>query len=331
MTTTDKNAPEEQDIARLLQAAGRREELPVHLKRSWEASFRKELAPVIERRKWRQHRRVFALCASFVLLALVGLFTLRPPTVLDQEIRVSRVIGEALVTAPTGEEVLARNDQQLEAGSVLITPADAYLSLIFQDYDLRLNSHSQIRIDTDGVHLLAGEIYISNESGRWPREPIVVHTPYATIRDIGTQFTVALAGDQVISTVRRGSIVVNTGAAEHTAEAGNNPHRITVNQRREVSSSELSAEQWTWIYPLAPVFEIEGSSTYDFLQWSVAESGLKLAFASDSAETYARITTLHGDISSLDPEQAVAPVLSTTHLRVQRSDANTLLVKLLPR
>ena len=331
MTTTDKNGPEEQDIARLLQAAGRREELPEHLKKSWEVSFREALAPIIQRRKWHQRKQVFALCASFVLVALVGLFTLRPATVLDQEMRVSRTIGGALVAAPAGEEVLARNDQQLLAGSVLTTPADAYLSLIFQDYDLRLNSHSQIRIDNDGVRLLAGEIYISNETGREPRQPIVVYTPYATIRDIGTQFTVALAGEQVISTVRKGSIVVNTEEAEHTAEAGNKPQRITVNRRQELSSSDVGAQPWTWIYQLAPAFKLEGSSAYAFLQWSVAESGRKLAFASDSAETYARITTLHGGISSLDPEQAVAPVLATTHLRAELSDANTLLVQLLPR
>ena len=151
------------------------------------------------------------------------------------------------------------------------------------------------------------------------------------VSDIGTQFTVTLVGEQVMSTVRKGSIVVNTEAAEHIAEAGDNPHRVTVNQRRELSSSDVSAGPWSWIYQLTPEFELEGGSTYDFLRWSVAESGRRLEFATDAAEIYARTTTLHGRLASLDPEQAVAPVLATTHLRAEIRDVNTLRVTLLPR
>jgi ferric-dicitrate binding protein FerR (iron transport regulator) len=329
--TTDNNTPEEQDIARLLKAAGKREELPAHLKMSWEASFREQLAPVIHRRKWRRRKQVLALCASLAFVALASVLALQSPTRPDLDIRVGRTLGGALVAAPASTALPARNGQALEVGSVLTTPAGAHLSVHFQGYDLRLNSHTRIRVEIDGVHLLAGEIYVTNDSGSKSGESISVHTPYATVRDIGTQFTVALVGEDVISTVRRGSIVVDTGVAEHTAVADSNPRRVVVNPQRELRVSSVSAEQWSWIYALAPSFELDGSSAYEFLLWSVAETGRELVFASDGAETYARITRLHGTIPELDPEQHLAPVLASTHLQAKFHAENTLLVELLPR
>ena len=125
--------------------------------------------------------------------------------------------------------------------------------------------------------------------------------------------------------------MVSTPVTEHIAEATNSARRVSVNREFELSSSAVGGQQWPWIYQLATDFRLEGSTSYDFLQWSVAESGLRLVFASDSAEIYARTTILHGNISSLDPETAVAPVLATTHLRAQPSSEQTLLVRLLPR
>ncbi len=335
MNDTESRSNDEDAIARLLQAAGPREELPQHLKQSWEAGFREALAPVVQRRKRQRRQRVLALCASVALLALVALFRLQPATTVERELRLGQAVGDVLITAPSGQSAAALQDQTLPTGVSLATREKAYLSLVFGEYDLRLNSVSEVRVEADAIHLLGGEIYISNESGRARREPvrgpITVHTPFATVRDIGTQFTVALDAGRVVSTVRRGSIVVNTGDAAHTAEAGTTPRRITVNRQRELSSAEVEPGAWTWIYALSPPFELEGSSAYDFLQWSVSESGRALEFASDSAETYARITTLHGDISGLDPEQALAPVLATTHLRAEPREDNTLLVTLLPR
>ena len=55
MTENDtEHTPEERDVARLLQAAGRREALPDDIKQRWEQQFRAELAPVISRRRRRQ-------------------------------------------------------------------------------------------------------------------------------------------------------------------------------------------------------------------------------------------------------------------------------------
>lgn len=329
--TTENNSPEERDIARLLKAAGRREELPQQLKDAWEVHFREEMAPIIQNRRWRQRKQVFALCASFTLVALIGLLSLKPTGEAKPDIQVSRVIGGALLTSPDGTTAEARSGQALAPHSVLTTPPDTLLSLDFQHYDLRLNSGSKLRVDDDGVHLLAGEIYISNESERTTQESITVHTAYATIWDIGTQFTVALYDDRVVSIVRKGSIVIETAETQHTAQAQGSPQRVSVNRHHELSSGDVEAEPWRWIYSLASGFELEGSNAYDFLRWSVRETGRSLVFASSSAEIYARTTTLHGALASLDPEQAVAPVLATTHLRASYSDTNTLRVELLPR
>ena len=84
----------------------------------------------------------------------------------------------------------------------------------------------------------------------------------------------------------------------------------------DVQTTEDNSD-WTWIYPVARRFELEGRSVLEFLQWSATESGRAVRFADAAAELAAGQTRFSGalDISGLDPEEAVAVVLSTTRFR----------------
>ena len=324
---------DEQDIARLLKAVGAREGLPEKLMQSWEARFREEIQPVIKRRK-QKYRFALGICAT-VLVAVVTVVFNQPGAVPKPvAIAVVSVAGDSEIRLDNEATEAATIGRTLGPDNLISTARNAYVAISYGSYDLRLNSATTVKIRRDGVELIAGEVYISNEHQGPQGQTLTVSTAFGDISDIGTQFTVRLEENQLISAVRRGAIVINTASGEYRAVATAATARQIILSETfavEVKSIDHSGEAWDWIYHSAPPFQLEGSSAFDFLRWSTRETGLALEFVSSSAENYARTTILHGDITALNPSQAVRPVLETTHLRAAHHTAGKLVVALLPR
>ena len=85
---------------------------------------------------------------------------------------------------------------------------------------------------------------------------------------------------------------------------------------------------WDWIYKVSPGFETAGRSAYEFLRWSVAESGRELEFASEDVEIAARLAILSpADISGFDPDAAVDTVLKATSDLIAEREGNILRIR----
>ena len=107
MTENDTDAmTDEQDIARLLQAAGRREALPNDMKQRWEEQFRAELAPVISRRRNRRRTYLSAMAASVALIAL-GLLFYSNPAVDGHTMQILTVAGTSWANPGTDDRRIA--------------------------------------------------------------------------------------------------------------------------------------------------------------------------------------------------------------------------------
>lgn len=308
---------EDDNLGRLLQAAGPREQLPDPLKRRWEARFRGELESVRAGARQRSRRRAGGLAAGVIALAIALSVLWRPPLQDGPRMQLATLSGTVTASSRDGTAHPLVAGQTLAAGQTLTTGGDGYAAVNWAGYDLRLNRDTRLEMRQDGVALQAGEIYVSDDPHRIGHFQLVVTTPFGTIRDLGTQFTVVVQADATVATVRRGAIELAAGsatlrAAPNTGSAG----RLSVNRDREIHSEQVSpgGRGWRWIYRAAPGFSLEGRSARDFLRWSVGESGLQLQFDSPAAETYARTTILHGSIEGLDPEAALAPVLAATDL-----------------
>jgi len=328
-TEMNKLDQDEEDVARLLQAAGARAELPEALKQRWEEQFRRELKPAQHKRKL-YRRATMSLCAGIAALGLATLLALQAPEQASLAMSVASVSGDSWLLARDNNSAL-RAGQQLAENAVVETETKGFVAIRYGEYDLRINGNSRVQLTDEGIALEAGEIYLSNQGRNTPEERITVTTPFGTVEDIGTQFTVKLGTDHAISSVRRGTIVVTTPSDQYVAEAGvDNAREITFDgvQRVKLADRAPSGPDWNWIYHSAPQFQLEGQSVYEFLQWSSHESGMRLNYASESAEIYARTTILHGDINGLDPDRAVEPVLATTHLTVERDESSSLTISL---
>lgn len=324
---------EEHDIARLLRAAGRREELPQALKQRWEEKFREELKP---RQKRRHHLRYFAagIAAGIVALGMATILSLPNTHVSPGTISIASISGGAhLLNSDSGEKALSVG-QQLNTGAKLRTGPSGFVAVRQGGYDIRIHSSSAISLHYNSITVDAGEIYISNEDRGDAQGRIKVLTRYGEIEDIGTQFTVRVDHDRVVSTVRRGAVLVTTPSEEYRAEADPETARqITFDDRHllEISDRSPSGPAWEWIYQSSLDYELEGQSVFDFLQWSSGETGAKIRYATQSAEIYARVTLLHGDLNDLNPDEAIEPVLESTHLRVERRGEHDLWITLLSR
>lgn len=331
MDRQDPATPEDDDIARLLRAAGPREQLPPDMQRRWEQQFRAELQPVLEGRGRSRRNWVMGLCAGLAALAVtIGL--LQPPSpAVGPTILVSHTNGHSqlLSADAAARDVVA--GQQLEFGSTVDTGPDGIVALEYGHYDLRINRDTRLVIEEDQLVLEVGELYASDYGFQGTDRQLSIRTAHGIIRDIGTQFTVVASADSTVTTVRRGAIIVDTGQQELRAEPeSGHASRLIVDGTLQVRQEQVAAvgADWDWIYLGGTDFKLNGSSAYDFLQWSVGESGQQLEFASPGAETLARTTRLHGDISGLNPEQAVQPVLASTDLTVEHVANNILRISI---
>ena len=329
-TEREKMSPEERDVARLLRAIGPRETMPEELKARWERQFRKELQPVLQKRRARRYTAM-GLIASVVAVGLVTALGWQAPREAAPRIEVVSVSGDSRVTQ-TGHSARAlRTGQSLSVEETIATGEGSFAALNYGGYDLRLNSGTQLQFAKGGISLESGKIYISNEAGGAERRGITVLTPFGSVEDIGTQFTVNVHALGAVSTVRRGTIVVSTGDEHVRAQAAAGSARqisFDSTQLVQLSDGPASGPDWEWIYNSSPGFVLEGQTVAAFLQWSSRESGMHLKYTTESAEIYARTTILHGDIMDLNPDQAVEPVLAGTHLEARRKPDNTLHITL---
>jgi ferric-dicitrate binding protein FerR (iron transport regulator) len=331
MDRQDPANPGDDDIARLLRAAGPREQLPADMQQRWEQQFRAELKPVLEGRGRSRRNWIMGLCAG--LAAVAGAITLLqgPSPAVGPQVLVSLSHGQSQLLVPDAAARDVVVGQQLEIGSTVNTGADAMVALKYGQYDLRINRDTRLLIDEEQLVLERGEVYASDYGFAGTDRQLSIRTAHGTIRDIGTQFTVIASTDSTVTTVRRGAVIIDTGRQELRAEPERGfARRLIIDGKLNVTQEQVAAggADWDWIYLGGTDFTLEGSSAYDFLQWSVGESGQQLEFASPGAETLARSTRLHGDISGLNPEQAVQPVLASTDLTAEHLADNTLRISI---
>jgi ferric-dicitrate binding protein FerR (iron transport regulator) len=331
MNDTEQPDINEEDVAHLLRAVGRREELPGHLRQSWEAHFSSELARTGLQRR-RRRSRLLAVCAGLLLATIASLVAIQQSLLPGAAPVVARVVNIVGAEHSLSGRLETEEGHHLVSGSTLATGTATWIAVAYGHYDLRLNSDTHIEFTEQAVRLLSGEIYISSTAGS-SAEGITVTTPHGTIRDIGTQFSVTLDDNRTVTRVRQGEILVASAGARHRAVAGaGNAREVSFDAAGELRADDVPAQgpQWDWIFQPMPDFSLEGKSAYEFLSWSAGESGLQLIFADHSAEIYARTTLLHGDISRLTPLAALQPVLATTDLRAEQRGDGTLQIQLLP-
>jgi ferric-dicitrate binding protein FerR (iron transport regulator) len=328
---SNRQADDEKTLSELLRLAGPRRQVPEDVEaRVYERVLSEWQAARDERRRgssvyatvrgeWtrKMRRRKAArwyLPAALAATALLAFMLLDAP---EAPAPATVTIGTvARVVANTPRAGLPEAGEKVAAGARLATgPGEALTLSLRNGESLRIDENSVVVADTrSNMSLLAGRLYVDTGSGVYRDGALVVHTAVGVVRDIGTQFSVAVDPSGLEVAVREGRVEVDSDGTEVGAEAG---ERLHVSKGAGFSTSRLQPwdASWDWATQLAPEFDIEGKSLLEFLTWVARETGRELVFADESQRLAAMRTDLHGSIAGQEPLAALESVLVTTRFR----------------
>jgi ferric-dicitrate binding protein FerR (iron transport regulator) len=172
-----------------------------------------------------------------------------------------------------------------------------------------------LRLQAENIATLeSGMVYADSGNAGKRSSGLVIHTEHGTVSDIGTQFLVQVVPDHFGVVVREGSVDIASDEASYLVVAGN---KLTIREDLPAERVKVSAtdETWNWAIELAPDFEMENKSLFEFLEWAARETGKELVFASNETLDQVRSTTLFGDVRGFTPIEAIDSVLATTSVR----------------
>jgi ferric-dicitrate binding protein FerR (iron transport regulator) len=284
-----------------------------------------EWRQLTEKRRERRRLLLLAIAAS-LLLALTVLFNAGRFAEKDMDVQqvahVEKQVGEIIVFDESNEswQRLDPDQRTLVVGQTLETGEAARMAIAWNAGGLlRVDEKTRIAISGNSeLQLLFGRIHYDSDSLYSTEQPLVnllINTPFGAVRHMGTQFMTDLAEGVLSVSVREGEVAITGSNTETLALAGE--QIIISDSGIQVRQSILPyAEDWKWVQDIAPVYELDGRSMFDFLQWIRRESGYDIEFATDSAKFLAEETILHGSID-LPPMRALEIMFQTSDLTYQ--------------
>jgi ferric-dicitrate binding protein FerR (iron transport regulator) len=314
----------EDDIERVLRAAGARERVPPEVEDAVRENLREEWRRIVaERQGARRRGRAFALAAS-VLVAALGLWIVAslpggggPVGAVAAAVSEVRVRGGWL----QGWEPAAPG-RALEAGDTLETGADGRAGLALPGIaSARLDHGTRVRLaSADRLVIERGALYVDAGPEGRDAARLLVETPAGVVRHVGTQYEVRVHGADVQLRVREGRVEWRSNSGAVRSGHAGEQLTIAADGRVERHAAPRYGASWDWIASTTPAVAIEGRPLSEFLGWAGRELGREVVFASPGLRREAADIVVHGSVAGLTPEQALDAVLATTSVRSTLSD-----------
>ena len=313
------------DIERLLKAAGQRERAPARVEREVREALRADWRELVAERRGRRRAWAGFAAAAGLLLAMLGAWLAYSG---------SESVGRPVATmAAALDDVRVRSGWwrgwlPAEAGRALVegdsleTGATGRAGLALPGMvSVRLDHDSRIRLaGADRIVIERGALYVDAGRNAALRSRLVVETPTGDVHHVGTQYEVRIAGDDVQLRVREGR--VQWRSRKGGIESGSAGEKLTIaadgHVRREPASRYGAT--WDWIASTTPAISIEGRTLSEFLNWAGRELGREVVYATPAVAAEARVIVVHGSIDGLTPVQALDAVLGTTSVKSTLDD-----------
>lgn len=318
---------QQDDLERVLKAAGPRERPPADIERELRENLRREWRAVVEERRAVRRRATYALAAG-VLAAAVGAWLAIPEwtTPAEPAGTVALAAGELRVKSGRfGRWQQAAVGQALAAGQTLATgPAGRGALTLANGISARLDQATRVRVAAaDRLVIDRGAIYVDAGRESSAAAPLEIVTPAGSVRHLGTQYEVRMIDRTVRLRVREGRVLWESDAGTATGEAG---EQLTVGPGGGVERDRVPTfgADWDWAAAAAPAIELDGMLLGEFLDWAARELGRRIEFATPEVEREAGSVVLHGSIAGLTPAQALATVFATTRMQAVLEDGRIL-------
>jgi ferric-dicitrate binding protein FerR (iron transport regulator) len=299
-------------IESLLERAAPRPEPP--------AAVRARVLAAVEgewrRQKRRRWRLPVGLAAALALAVVALLLAGREPNI---PVHVSHTGGawvDGRLLASGGADLL------LEPGAVLEARAPTRLTAGART-EIRLRAGTRLAwLAAEHVALEQGTIYVDTHG----RGQLRVRTEFGEVRDVGTRFMVTLRDGGMEVALREGAAAIDTEHGRYTARArAQRGEVVLVRGDGVVAQLEpASAERWSWIHQVHPGYS--SREILPLLRQISEDLGVALEFRSPAVEAAALQGRLEGDISGLEPAQALEVVLATSGFAVERPAPDRLVI-----
>jgi len=319
---------DEQDIERLLNAAGRRESPPDEMRervyaktlQAWQELPERAEQPMPARTLQSSH--LLAMAATALLALALGLVMLGDRNVADAGVlQVAYVKGSIQL----GNDRRAVSGAELEYPVNIQTDADSMVTVrTAAGVLLTVDQHAQLAVtQADELELRRGRIYVDAAG---PRAAMAVTTRHARIVDVGTQFEVqvvevAPGGEELLIAIREGRVDVHSGDDEFSIRAAAGQGELVKMSGSSVTEKDTIAAtdaRWNWRQAGREPYMLAGSSVYDYLQWMARDTGHELHFNSNAVEQMAKIGILRGPGSLSSDDTDIADALAATRFRLAR-------------
>ncbi len=314
-----RHDPRDEDIARLISAAGARPRLTelesARLRRAATAAWEAE----VRRQRSRRRVAVSGVAASLLAVVAVAWWIGAAQQIAEPAPAIADVVltrGSLAASSTDGTVSHLRAGDRVRVGDRLAAaPAAAAALELTNGVGLRIDGGTVIVMDAaDALRLEAGRLYADSGGSHDAGRSVTVRTTEAVIRDIGTRFQVIAANEQTRVLVRDGQVRVRSETAEVEAHPGD---AVDVADDGSMARDRVAADHpdWDWIQIVAAAPDIDGRPVIELLRWVAAEAGRTLVFADSGAEAGAARIVLSGSIKGLTPLQALDAMLQATDLR----------------
>lgn len=306
MNTTSEPSPERDPVEALLQQAAPRQVPPADIQREVHDAVAAEWQEVTRRAQTRRRAMQFGLAASFVVAAglAFNLLNVSAPD-LKTVASVDRIHGPVYRLGADAEPRGLVAGEELLEGQIIVTQNEAGLGVHWSGgRSLRVDQNTRVEfVAADEVFLHSGLVYFDS----MPLDPeittnvagLTVTTPHGAVTHVGTQFMAEVDGETLRVSVREGKVRVLGRMFDEAAGRGQQLEIASGGRPVKTNISPHSAA-WQWAEAIAPRINVDGMSTWDFLQWVGRETGNRIVFETAEAERIAKRGRLKGSVNA-DP------------------------------
>jgi ferric-dicitrate binding protein FerR (iron transport regulator) len=233
-------------------------------------------------------------------------------------------ISSEVVVEHDGQSRAGRAGEGLRPGTRLTTHGGRAAIVLANGVELRLDSNTDITLDTErSMSLASGALYLDSSNRTGSPETVAIVARGTVIRDIGTRYEVRLSDQELRVRVRDGRVEVLSAFGMREADRGG---QLSVTSSGIVSGrASIAGADWDWIVRATRPPQLEGRPLPEFLAWAEREGGRAIRFADPALERANAATIVYGAIESLTVDEALDVVLPSCGL-ARRTDGDLITI-----
>jgi len=290
-----------------------------------------EWQAVTHKHRTRQRMTYFAIAATVVLGIAVTFNALQVADVQAVQVAtISKSHGSIYLLGEQSELHEMRDLSSITAEQVIETDANAGIGLEWgSGGSLRVDENTRIEFKSpELVYLDRGRIYFDSQPSQLVAaitgSGFEIQTEHGSVKHLGTQYMTDVNSNSLTVSVREGEVEVNGAYVNKALAVAGKQLTVSGGAQPSVLDIDGYGAAWDWVEATAPNVDMNGRSTFEFLQRIGRETGLIVKFENAAAETLARGGVLHGKID-MDPRSELEFRMSGEDLSY-RIDGGTIYV-----